>query len=260
MTRGPVATVVALMCLVLGGCLKPAETPQPAPEPTTTTPTTPRTTAPVTAAPPTAKPAFGFTPTLEPVTGKKGNVSYNVKLPQVTGNNTAARDRFNEGMRTALDDVVRGLNDPKSTKPAPISDGQLFGQENSRVSFIGPHVVAGLAVFSGNGGGPHPNQYAATITTNTDTAHPITFGDVFPDQERARETLRKLAHELVPAGRASTLGDLKGEQFLCWLPAPTGLTFYVVVSHAAGDYVPFTVPWARIRDQVAPAMVPVLSQ
>lgn len=119
---------------------------------------------------------------LDQVSGKQGKVEYKVKLPQVTGDKAAARDRFNEGMRTALDDTVRGLDDAKLTKPATIGDGQLQAQESSRVSFIGPHVLTGVAVFLTNSGGPYPSHRVATITINTDTAQPIMFGEVFADQ------------------------------------------------------------------------------
>ncbi len=210
--------------------------------------------------PPTAKPAFGFTPTLESVSGKQGRVDYKVLLPQVTGDKAAARDRFNEGMRTALNDIVRSFEDPKLTTPVTVGDGQLLARESSRVSAIGPHVVAGLAVFLTNSGGPYPSHTVATITINCDTAQPVMFGDVFPNQEQAREHLRKLTQELGPSDQMKAAGDMKSEQFLQWLPAPTGLTFYISVPHVAGDYVPVTVPWARIRDLVAPGMQQVLSQ
>nr|WP_309224062.1 MULTISPECIES: hypothetical protein [unclassified Mycobacteroides] len=208
---------------------------------------------------PTAKPAFGFTPTLEDVSGKQGKVEYKVKLPLVTGDKAAARDRFNEGMRTALNDVARGLDDPKLTAAATVGDGQLYDKQTSRVYFIGPHVVAGVAIFYWNAGGAHPNQSVATITINTDTVKPIMFGDVFLNQDSAREQLRKLAQEFGPRDQIKAAGDMKAEQFLHWVPAPNGLTFFVTVPHVAGDSVPVTVPWEKIRDQVAPGIQTVLS-
>ncbi|WP_134048050.1 hypothetical protein [Mycobacteroides franklinii] len=262
MKRGLVSMLV-LTCGVVAGCLEPP--PQPTqtsetPPSTSPTPSKPVVALTPAAAPPTSKPAFGFTPTLDEVSGKKGNVEFKVKLPQVSGDKAAARDRFNEGMRTALNDAVRVRDDPKLTKPATIGDGQLQAQESSRVSFIGPHVLSGVAVFLGSSGGPYPSHMVATITINTDTAQPIMFGDVFSDQEAAREKLRKLAQELGSPDRIKAAGDMKSEQFLQWVPAPKGLTFYISVPHVAGDYVPVTVPWEKIRDQVAPAMVPILSQ
>ncbi|TEA03845.1 hypothetical protein [Mycobacteroides salmoniphilum] len=261
--KSHLVVMLVLMSGVVAGCLKPPEDPtqtSAVPPSTSTTPSKPAVSLAPAQAPPTAKPAFGFTPTLEAVSGKQGRVAYKVQLPQVTGDKAAARDRFNEGMRAALQDVMRDLDDPKLTKPATIGDGQLAVRESSRVSFIGPHVVAGLAVFLWYAGGAHPNQSAATITINTDTAQPVMFDEVFLDQEAARVQLRKLALELGPPDRLKGVGDMKAEQFLHWLPAPKGLTFYISVVHAAGDYVPVTVPWERIRDLVAPGMLQVLSQ
>ncbi|ALR11326.1 hypothetical protein MYCSP_07465 [Mycobacteroides saopaulense] len=262
MKFGLAVTLVSTCGLVVA-CLLPPEQPTQTPEaPAYTSPTPSKPVVSLTPAqtPPTAKPAFGFNPTLEQVTGKQGKVDYNVKLPQVTGDKAKARDRFNEGMRAALNDVVRGLDDPKLTKQATVGDGQLAAREASRVSFIGPHVVAGAAVFYTNSGGPYPSNRVATITINTDTSQPIMFGDVLPNQEQAREHLRTLAQQLGPPDRIKAAGDMKSEQFLHWLPAPKGLTFYISVPHIAGDYVPVTVPWEKIRDLVAPGMQTVLSQ
>ncbi|MFA4083545.1 hypothetical protein [Mycobacteroides salmoniphilum] len=261
--KSHLVVMLVLMSGVVAGCLKPPEDPtqtSAVPPSTSTTPSKPAVSLTPAQAPPTAKPAFGFTPTLEAVSGKQGRVAYKVQLPQVTGDKAAARYRFNEGMRAALQDVMRDLDDPKLTKPATIGDGQLAVRESSRVSFIGPHVLSGVAVFLANSGGPYPRNTAATITINTDTAQPIMFGDVFADQGAAREQLRTLAQELGPPDRIKAAGDMKSEQFLHWLPVPSGLTFYISVPHVAGDFVPVTVPWAKIRDRVAPGMQQVLSQ
>ncbi|OHT77643.1 hypothetical protein BKG69_17855 [Mycobacteroides chelonae] len=260
--RCGLALMLVVTCGVAAGCLKPPDQPTQTPEapPSTTTPSKPVVSVTPAQAPPTAKPAFGFSPTLQQESGKQGKVDYNVKLPQVTGDKAGARDRFNDGMGVALKDVVRTLDDPKAAKPATVGDGQLQAGESSRVVFIGPHVLSGVAVFLSNSGGPYPSNRVATITINTDTAQPIMFGDVFADQGAAREQLRKLAQELGPPDRIKAAGDMKSEQFLHWLPVPTGLTFYVSVPHVAGDYVPVTVPWAKIRDRVAPGMQTILSQ
>lgn len=254
--------MLVLTCGLMAGCLQPPPQPTqpPTPPSSSTTPSKPAVALTPAAAPPTAKPAFGFTPMLDEVSGKKGKVEYKVKLPQVSGDKAAARDRFNEGMRAALNDTVRALDDPKLAKPANVGDGQLQAQESSRVSFIGPHVVTGVAVFLTNSGGPYPSHRVATITINTDTAQPIMVGDIFADQDAARARLRTLAQELGPPDRIKAAGDMKSEQFLHWVPAPKGLTFYISVPHVAGDFVPVTVPWEKIRDQVVPAMVPILSQ
>ncbi|MBB4855841.1 hypothetical protein HNP40_003250 [Mycobacteroides chelonae] len=249
------SVTLVLMCGLVAACLLP-------PAYTSPTPSKPVVSLMPRQTPPTAKPAFGFNPTLEQVTGKQGKVDYNVKLPQVTGGKAKARDRFNEGMRAALNDVVRGLDDPKLTKRATVGDGQLAAREASRVSFIGAHVVAGAAVFYTNSSGPYPSNRVATITItiNTDTSQPSMFGDVLPNQEQAREHLRTLVQQLGPPDRIKAAGDMKSEQFLHWLPAPKGLTFYLSVPHIAGDYVPVTAPWDKIRDLVAPGMQTVLSQ
>jgi len=60
---------------------------------------------------------------------------FDVQLPQVDGGNAAARDRFNQGMQTALDDLIHQFSDRKDG--AQISPGRLFpGPESSRVTVL----------------------------------------------------------------------------------------------------------------------------
>jgi hypothetical protein len=194
---------------------------------------------------------------LEAVKGVEGTVTYDVHLPQISGGVPAVRDGFNERMRTALRDLVGRLPGSEKTQQVSVWEFEQAA-ESSRVAMIGPHVVAGIQLYLWFAGGAHPNESVSTIVINTDTAQPITYDDLFPQQYAALERLKQVLPELDSTGRLRSDGIYGPlEQ---WLPVPTGLRFYVPVSHAAGDFVPVTVPWERIRDLVTPEILPVLSQ
>jgi len=220
--------------------------------------------------PPTATPTLGYTPKLVPMKGQRGSVTFDVSLPQVDGSgNAAARDRFNQGMQTALDDLINEVNDRKYIGVQIWTGGVDLrpGEESSRVTGITEHLLAGVTVFGWEGAhGAHPNLDVTTLVINTATAQPITFADVFPNQEVARARLRELVPQLDSTGRlkagGSNLGDtrqsLEHEKFEKWLPTPDGLRVYVAVYTALGHFASVTVPWAKIRDFVAPAELPIL--
>ncbi|TDH19536.1 hypothetical protein [Mycobacteroides franklinii] len=263
--RGGTAAVAVVICVLAGGCGRAADQAEqttgasesPLGTASSISPVNP---APTEPAPPTASPAFGYTPELTAEKGAQGTVSYDVHLPQLSGGVDAVRDRFNDGIRTALRDLIENLPGPSKDLTVSIDDGDLGpGPETTRVAVIGPHVVAGIQVYLWYAGGAaHPNQSVSTTVINSDTAQPITYDDLFPNQYAAIERLRQVLPGLDPTGRVRQ--DNVNVRLEQWLPAPTGVRFYVPVSHAAGDFVPIAVPWDRIRDLVDPKIVPVLSQ
>ncbi|ALR11325.1 hypothetical protein MYCSP_07460 [Mycobacteroides saopaulense] len=265
MRPGGAAAVAVVICVLAAGCGRTADR---AERPPTAVESSSQTgpsssavnPAPAESAPITAAPAFGYVPELEAVTGDEGVVTYDVHLPKLSGGVDAVRDRFNEGTRAALRDLIENLPGPDTDQKVSISDGDLGpGPESTRVAMIGPHVVAGIQVYLWYAGGAaHPNQSVLTTVINGDTAQPITYDDLFPNQYAALERLRQVLPGLDPSGRVRQ--DTVNGRLEQWLPTPTGLRFYVPVSHAAGDFVPIAVPWERIRDLVDPRIVPVLSQ
>ncbi|RDH77074.1 hypothetical protein DVS77_19115 [Mycolicibacterium moriokaense] len=182
-----------------------------------------------------------------PVKETRGSNAIDVQLPQVTGGMAAVRDRFNSGMRAALGDLSGPASD------TTIDDGQLPGDERSRVTTITPHVVAGVAIFNWySEGAAHPNNGVATIVIAADTAQPILLTDVFGDQQAAAERLTTSVTQI-----NSDVGPLTPpsiDTFLNWVPTPQGFHTYVPVNHAMGDYFPVTVPWDQISDLMSPEM------
>lgn len=182
-----------------------------------------------------------------PVREQRGSNSINVQLPQIAGGSAAVRDRFNDGMRTALEDLVESASD------TTVNDGALAGDERSRVTTVTPHVVAGVAVFNWYGAGAaHPNNSVATITIAADTAQPIVLKDVFVDQQATAERLSTIVTRM--DDRVGPLTPPSIDTFLNWVPTPEGFHTFIPVAHALGDYLPMTVPWDQISDLMTPAM------
>ena len=201
----------------------------------------------------TAAPADPFEATLLPVKEMRGPASIDIQLPQLTGGDAAVRDRFNSGMRTALDDFAKPADSPTT-----IVDGSLPEDTRSGVTAITPNVVAGVAVFNWYAEhGAHPYNGVATITIDAKTAKPVLLTDVFPDQQAAAQRLATKVTELNPQ---VVPFDQTMEQFLNWVPTPNGFRVYVPVIHAMGDYWPVTVPWGEISDLMTPAARTTLIQ
>ncbi len=180
--RGGAAAVAVVMCVIVGGCGRTddqaQQTTAASGSPSGTTPPGSSTnSAPAGPAPGTAPPAFGYTPELVPAKGADGTVTYDVHLPQLSGGVDAVRDRFNDGTRAALRDLIENLPGPSKDLTVSINDGDVGpGPETTRVALIGPHVVAGIQVYLWYAGGAaHPNVSVSTTVVNGDTAQPITL-------------------------------------------------------------------------------------
>lgn len=209
-----------------------------------------------TAAPSTAMSADpatnGYRPTLVRTKGQQETTSFDVLLPQVLGGDQTVRERFNSGMRTALDDVVTDLTD------VTVSDGELAGGERSRVTTVTDGVVAGTAIFTTYAqGAAHPNNRVATITIDAHTAQPILLDDVFVDPDAAATQLAAAVARIDP--RADPVFADIGN-FLNWVPLAEGFHTYVPVNHALGDWLPITVPWDAISPLMRPGMADQLSR
>lgn len=193
----------------------------------------------------------GYRPALVRTEGRQETTSFDVLLPQVQGGDPAVRARFNSGMRTALDDVVTGLSD------VTVSDGELVGDERSRVTTVTDGVVAGaLVVTTYARGAAHPNNHVATITIDARTAQPILLDDVFVDPEAAAAQLAAVVTQIDP--RADPVSADIGN-FLNWVPLTDGFHTYVPVVHALGDWLPITVPWSELSPLMRPGMADQLS-
>ncbi|MFD4291682.1 RsiV family protein [Rhodococcus sp. NPDC058532] len=194
------------------------------------------------------------------VTGDTGRVRYDVTVPQVEGGDPEVAAEFNESIRAALQDQIDGSAGERFT---------LESRPESGVAHIGSRVLSGLLVTSWNADPPgaHPTPVVATVVIDADNAQPITLTTLFPDLQAGLNRLSEESARLLPATAAGADFERSGieptrQNFANWLATPAGMeihfTDYQVGPHAIG-LVQVTVPWERLRDVMAPAMVGVVA-
>ncbi|WP_235660077.1 hypothetical protein [Mycobacteroides abscessus] len=195
-----------------------------------------------------ASPTHGYIPSLTSTPGTLEGQK--VSIPTLSGGDPAVTKRFNESMKASR----AGM--PLASEEISVNDGELPGGYRSGVTRIGAGAVAGRIVLLWYGkGAAHPNRSLGTVVIATTTATPITVDDLYRDRSAALDRLRSLLPELDATKRVDP-ADVTGTDFAdTWLPTSAGLEVYVPVAHAAGDYVPVMVPWARIAAQLRPGML-----
>lgn len=196
--------------------------------------------------------AGGYRAKLVPRGGTSGATTYEVKLPQLSGGIAAVTERFNSSMEASLRDQL-GL--PNSKVKLSVHDGALIGENRSRVTHIGPGVVAGVLVTNRYfEGAAHPSNQVGTVVIATESAQPVLLTEVFRDPDAGLATLARLVRERPgPGGTAPWVSD-PARDLANWVPSPDGLTVYAPVSPPAGDWFPVTIPWSELKDLVAPGM------
>ncbi|WP_187584367.1 hypothetical protein [Gordonia sp. OPL2] len=251
-TRGVAAAMtISMLAGAVGGCAQQSDDPAPGSVTTSVvtvtrsvTPSSSDTTSTTTTA------ATAYTPTAIRAQGRRGSTTFDVDLPQVSGGETAVRERFNSGMRAALDDVVG------RTADTTVEDGSLAGDTHSAVTTTTGTVVAGVAIFSAYAAGAaHPNNLVSTITINATTAKPILLSDVLTDPNATSPRLAALVTQI--DDRATDVPPVV-DSFLNWVPVTAGIRFYVPVIHALGDWLPVTVPWNDLSAYLRPGMAEFL--
>lgn len=204
---------------------------------------------------PTAIASHGYVPGLTRDSGSDGAATYTAQVPTLSGGNAAASERFTASMRASLTDRVHTL--APAPKPITVTDGSLANGERSRVSRIGAKVVGGVLLTNYfMRGAAHPNNQIGTVVINTDTAQPILLSDVLPTAHAIAGVKDLIRRQVTEAGPSPFLDEAR--TLANWLPTAAGITFYVPVAHAAGDFWPFALPWSSLENVVPAAVLAVL--
>lgn len=207
----------------------------------------------------TASPARGYVASLTDRSGSDGDVAYDVQVPTLSGGSTVVTQRFNDSMRASVAGQLRKPTDIPGKMT--VKPGRLANDERSRVTHIGPGVVAGLLLTNAYiAGGAHGSTLIGTIVITTKSAQPVMLSDLFTSPSTGLATLaaRVKERKTDPAGETVFVQD-PARDMANWLPSPAGLTVYGAVTHAAGDWLPITVPWSELKDVISPAMWPVIT-
>ncbi|MFD9826680.1 hypothetical protein ACFWXB_04335 [Tsukamurella tyrosinosolvens] len=195
---------------------------------------------------PSAGPSHGYVPGLVRSTGSDGASTYDVHVPTITGGNAAAAERFTAAMRASLADRVRTLGDAPGR--VTVTDGALANGERSRVTRIGARVAAGVLLTNYfMQGAAHPNNQIGTVVIDTGAARPILLTDVLPTQDARARVADMVKQQATAAGAPAPFLSDPERDLANWVPTGDGITFYVPVAHAAGDYRPITLYWFDFR-------------
>ncbi|MFA5710126.1 hypothetical protein [Mycolicibacterium sp.] len=196
-----------------------------------------------------------FTAFVEPVEGTEGLVTYQAELPQLRGGDPAVRERFNTGMRAALDDYLVPTED---NTPVSVWPGVLGEDDRSEVTHIGTGSVAGVLLLNISvERAAHPFNAVATTVIDAQTAEPIMITDLFTDQTAGLTALvdginAEIAEDEKLAGQSAP--EPVADQLTAWVPDDDGLVVFVPVAHVLGDYYPITVDWDVLDPVLAPGM------
>ncbi|BDD84542.1 hypothetical protein TPB0596_43050 [Tsukamurella pulmonis] len=190
--------------------------------------------------------------------GTRGPVTFDVGVPTLSGGSTAVTEKFNASMRASLDDHLRVPEQTPGTMT--VEDGRLADGRRSGVTRLGPGVVAGVLLTNGYiSGGAHPTNVIGTVVIATGTARPVLLTDLFTAPDTGLSRLAELVKQRAQEAGTSVFVSEPERDLANWIPTDEGLTVFAGVTHAEGDYRGFTVPWAELKDVIAPAMWPVLT-
>ncbi|NKY57282.1 serine/threonine-protein kinase [Nocardia flavorosea] len=205
----------------------------------------------------TAPAGSGYTETSAQVRGDNGEVSWNVRIPQVSGGTAAVVDRFNNSVRAALQDQID--NAPASSELTSGPPDELH---------IGPKVLSALltTVRKSDSASAEPKKLLATITINAGDAEPITLRDLFPDLDAGLARLSGEAERRLPGTPAGPDFDRREIQprtknFHHWVATGQGMAIHFEEDSVAPPdkgLVSITVPWRALADVLDPALAEVL--
>ncbi|WP_280462393.1 serine/threonine-protein kinase [Nocardia carnea] len=189
--------------------------------------------------------------------GDNGTVSWNVRIPQVSGGTAAVADRFNSSVRAALQDQI---------DYAPASAELTSGPPN-RIH-IGRRVLSALLTTVRKSDPPSgkSKKLLATITINADNAEPITLRDLFPDLDAGLARLSGEAARLLPGTAAGPDFDRREieprtKNFHHWVAADKGMAIHFEedsVAPPGKGLISITVPWRALADVLDPALAEVV--
>ena len=190
----------------------------------------------------------GFGPGAAGRAGDARNGSnWNIKIPQLVSGEKKVRDAFN----TAMDnDANRLVTEAKEADQAvTITDGELTPEESSRVVIAKTTLSGALITVGAAEGAAYPTQTVNTVVVEAGAGKQLSLDDVFTDPAVARQTLAALAPAADTTGRLQD-APVAADSLQEWIALDEGLHLYVPVIHALGDYVPVTVAWSDLAEQL----------
>ncbi|WP_344779754.1 hypothetical protein [Gordonia caeni] len=172
---------------------------------------------------------------------------WNIKIPRLVSGEPRVRDAFNTAMENDADRLIADAKD--ADQAVTITNGELMPEEASRVVIAKTTLSGAMITVGAVEGAAYPVQTVDTVVVEAGAGRQLSLDDIFTDPAAARQTLAALAPAADPTGRLQD-APVPADTLQQWIALDEGLHLYVPVIHALGDFVPVTVAWNDLVDQL----------
>lgn len=184
--------------------------------------------------------------------------TWTLKLQTISGGDQKVADAFNDAVKAS---AQRMLEATKShAQPAP---GATWNFETTpKVSFSKAAVSELLTGVYYAQQAAHPVNTFGSVVIDSRSGSPITFKELFVDEQKGLERLSQQTKQLLPGvlGNGSApMPDEPGNaplaaNFANWIPTPQGIEINFDDGQFAHGMPPLTIPWSAVDDLLAPGM------
>ncbi|HEY1841822.1 MAG TPA: DUF3298 domain-containing protein [Mycobacterium sp.] len=198
--------------------------------------------------------------TMMPIDGTTpdGAGRWHVMVGQLSGGDPAVTGAFNESSNTsAHHQIVQARSDASGVQ------GWNF-ESKSAITFRPTAIGEVLSGASYTKGAAHPTDYVSTVVIDSRTAHPITLGDLFTEEQAGLDRLSEQTKSIWPkvygpGGDGAPMLDEPGnrsvpQNFANWIPTAAGIELRFTDGQFGHGLPVITVPWPAFSDLLAPDM------
>jgi hypothetical protein len=255
-------TVAATVGLAAVGCASTKSGP-PTAQSVSPKPASTSTTTSVASGPPVASGVSNnkdYTVTMMPIDGTTpdGAGRWHVLVGQLSGGDPAVTDAFNKSSNASAHQQI----DQASADANGVQGWNL--EIKSAITFRPTAIGEVLSGSSYTKGAAHPTDYVGTIVIDSRTAHPITLGDLFTEEQVGLDRLSEQTKIIWPkvygpGGDGPPMLDEPGNRpvpknFANWIPTAAGIELHFTDGQFGHGLPVITVPWPTVSDVLAPDM------
>ena len=255
-------TVAATVGLAAVGCASTKSGP-PAAQSVSPKPASTSTTTSVAAGPPVASGVSNnkdYTVTMMAIDGTTpdGAGRWHVLVGQLSGGDPAVTDAFNKSSSASAHQQI----DQASADANGVQGWNL--ELKSAITFRPTAIGEVLSGSSYTNGAAHPTDYVSTVVIDSRSAHPITLGDLFTEEQAGLDRLSEQTKIIWPkvygpGGDGPPMLDEPGNRpvpknFANWIPTAAGIELHFTDGQFGHGLPVITVPWSTVADVLAPDM------
>lgn len=194
----------------------------------------------------------------------RGTWTLNVKT--VSGGDSAVAGTFNSAVQAAAQSQLENTRKqaaPDATWNLETTPDVFFSSASVSELISGVYYAQQTHARQA----AHPIDTYTTVVIDSRSASPITFTDLFTDEQKGLERLSRQTRQLLPGvlgSGSAPMADEPGnaalaENFANWIPTPEGLRIHFDDGQFAQGAPPhgiptLTIPWSALDDLLAPGM------